>query len=82
MVKRNNDTLVLPKNSATIGKLIEILSARYGKSFAGLFSNDPNSSPLVTIFLNGQNVKGTSEDTVLSDDSEVEVSLVSQMTGG
>jgi molybdopterin converting factor small subunit len=85
IIKRKDDFVVLPKDSATLSNLVQILSERYGRRLSGILTHDNNSSPLVTFFLNGRNIdtsEGDEKSILLDDGSEVEVSLVSQMTGG
>jgi len=84
MVKRRKETVVIPKESASVKKLLEVLSKEYGKRFEELTKYSDLSSPLVTIFVNGQSIASVSdsEKLLLSDESEVEVSLINQMSGG
>src|SRR5579872_861203 len=85
IVKRKDDLVVLPKSDASLAGLKRILSERYGERMSGIMSHESGTVPLVTFFLNGHSI-GTNESDekalILNDGSEVEVSLVSQMTGG
>lgn len=83
LVKRRDETVVLPKDSASVRKLLEILADEYGGRFEELTKYAERSSPLVTIFVNGQ-VVGDARDSEkpIFDGSEVEVSLINQMSGG
>jgi len=52
---------------------------------SGIMAHESGTAPLVTFFLNGQSIGLNESDEkalILSDGSEVEVSLVSQMSGG
>ncbi len=83
MVKRRKETVVLPKETASVQKLLEVLSKEYGERFEKLTKYVQHSSPLVTIFVNGVAVSNVSDSKkLLSDQSEVEVSLINQMSGG
>lgn len=84
LVKLRRETILLPKEDASVGKLIEVLSKEHGERFEELTKRSEFTSPLVTIFVNGQSVASLadSQKLLLSDQSEVEVSLINQMSGG
>jgi molybdopterin converting factor small subunit len=83
MVKRRRETVVLPKETASVQMLLEVLSKEYGERFEKLTKYAEHSSPLVTIFVNGIVVSDVSDSRkILPDQSEVEVSLINQMSGG
>ena len=85
IVRRKDDFVVLPRDSATLSNLVHVLSERYGRRLSVILTHENNTSPLVTFFLNGRNIDSSEGDEKvipLDDGSEVEVSLVSQMTGG
>ena len=85
IVKRKDDYVMLPKSEASLEGLKRILSERYGERMSGIMSHGNGIAPLVTFFLNGQSIGANESDEkalILSDGSEIEVSLVSQMSGG
>ncbi|MHB2036121.1 MAG: MoaD/ThiS family protein [Nitrososphaerales archaeon] len=85
IVRLKDDYVLLSKNDASLASLIQVLSERYGERLSNILSREERSAPLVTFFLNGKSI-GTNErdekELILSNGSEVEVSLVSQMSGG
>lgn len=83
IVKRREETVSLPKESASIRKLLEVLANEYGERFENLTKFSKGSSPLVTIFVNGVVISDVHDsERLLADGSEVEVSLINQMSGG
>jgi len=85
IVKRKDDFVLLQKSEASLAGLKRILSERYGDRMSGIMAHESGTAPLVTFFLNGQSIGVNESDEkalILSDGSEVEVSLVSQMSGG
>lgn len=83
IVKRREETVLLPKESASVRRLLEVLANEYGERFENLTKFAKGSSPLVTIFVNGEVVSDVRDsERLLADGSEVEVSLINQMSGG
>jgi molybdopterin converting factor small subunit len=83
MVKRRQETIVLPAGTASVGLLLQVLSKEYGERFEELTKYSEQTSPLVSIFVNGEPVSNISDSRkLLGKESDIDVSLVNQMSGG
>jgi molybdopterin converting factor small subunit len=82
VVKRRQEEVVLERDDASVDRMLSVLCERHGQKFQELVARDGKTSPLVTIFVNGECLEATDSLKRLDDGSEVEVSLVNQMSGG
>jgi len=83
VVKKRSEEILLPKDDATIDKVFSVLAAEHGRKFEEMISCGYRTSPIVTVFVNGESVSSEADlARYVAEGSEVEVSLVNQMSGG
>ncbi len=83
VVGRKEDFVLLQRGHASVGKLLKVLSRRYGRAFEELVTFGEHSTPPVTIFVNDRGVTDRRNlEEGLPDDAEVRIMFVSQMSGG
>lgn len=83
VVGRKEDSVLLPREHASVGRLLEVLCRRYGRDFEEMVTFEEHSSPAVTILVNDRSVTNKRDlEERLLDDAELRIMFVTQMSGG